>query len=376
MRHASMRVFSRFSAGFSVSLLGVLLSGCGPSFDPPSEMNTLRVLGVQKDKPYAQPGDTVNIKMLWEDASPKELGADGMPRKVTIAWSSPCANPAGDLYYNCFSDPAVFGDPTKITLNSDTTSFTVPDDLILPRPAPNAPYGVEYIFFAACAGTLSFTPPSAANAASDNSTGSIPIACLDPTTNAPLGSDDFVAGYTSIYAFKGFSNKNPIITGFSFNGVALPDADVCLSSGDSMTPPASDACLPIAEAQPPDPAKINCSDPGETRCVPTCADDGDSKCPAYAVKPTMTQADNQEQDSVSAQLLGRDVTEEMWIDYYADGGGFKSSVRLLNDATSGWNDDFGTDFYAPKAAKVSRIWALAHDNRGGAAWAGISVKTQ
>ena len=66
----------------------------------------------------------------------------------------------------------------------------------------------------------------------------------------------------------------------------------------------------------------------------------------------------------------------MWIDYYTDGGGFKSDVRLLNDATSGWNDAYGTDFYAPKDAKLSRLWAVVHDNRGGAAWAGITVKTQ
>jgi hypothetical protein len=50
------------------------------------------------------------------------------------------------------------------------------------------------------------------------------------------------------------------------------------------------------------------------------------------------------------------------------------AVRLLNDATTGWNDNYGTDFYASKDPKVSRVWALVHDNRGGVAWVGISLK--
>src|SRR5258708_1863381 len=50
--------------------------GCGPQFDPGNEIKTLRVLGVKKDKPYAQPGDDVNLQLLWHD--PK--GRDGIER--------------------------------------------------------------------------------------------------------------------------------------------------------------------------------------------------------------------------------------------------------------------------------------------------------
>lgn len=367
MRSAIYGAISRVSGLALLLLSGGALSGCGPDFDPPSEMHTLRIMGVQKDKPYAQPGDTVTLTMLWEDASPKA------PRAVTIAWSPPCKDPAGDLYYNCFTDPSVFGDPSGVVIGSNTTSFTVPDDVIQPKPPPNAPYGLEYVFFAACAGKLTFLPPDAHSA---DSTGAIPVQCIDPATNQPLGPDDFVAGYTSVYSFKGFSNKNPVITGFEFNGKPLPTDQVCLSANDSTDPPTDDTCIPIAKSDPPADDAIDCSKSDEVRCIPTCSDDGDSKCHGYPLKPTMAQADNQEEDSVSAQTLGRDVTEQMWIDYYTDGGGFKSPVRLLNDATTGWSDNYGTDFYAPKAAKVSRVWAFAHDNRGGAAWAGIQIKTQ
>lgn len=337
--------------------LGLLLLGCGPGFDPPDQLHSLRVLGVQKDIPYAQIGDTVNLQMLWEDASP----AAGRP--VQIAWSGPCFDPAGDLYYSCFTRPSLLAG----LASGDTTSFTMPatyqnaqgSEQPIIRAASgenNAPYGVVYLFFAACAGQLVPIKTTEATA--------FPLGCQDADGNL-LGSDDFVAGYTSVYVFDTFSNTNPEITGFEFNGEPVDRTAVCLG----------DECQAVAEAALPDVDSIDCS-VTPSRCVPTCADDGKSSCHGYALRPVLDQAANQEQDSVSAKQLGRNVTEQMWIDYYTDGGGFKTSVRLLNDATTGWNSDYGTEFYASKEAKISRVWAIVHDNRGGTGWAGITVKTQ
>ena len=115
--------------------LTVFLLGCGPDFDPPSELHSLRVLAVKKDVPYAQPGEAVHLQMLWQDASPKS------PRPVQIAWSPPCFDPPGDLYYGCFSDPSTFG---GMVTSSEATSFVMPADIISRRPPPadsrNAPY--------------------------------------------------------------------------------------------------------------------------------------------------------------------------------------------------------------------------------------------
>jgi hypothetical protein len=155
-----------------------------------------------------------------------------------------------------------------------------------------------------------------------------------------------------------------VISGFSFNGKPLDPSRFCVD----------DACRALAGSAVP-PTTATC-DPADPLCLPTCAADGDQSCPGYSVKPTLVQADNQELDSVSAQLVGRDVTEQMWINYYTDGGSFKSPVRLLNDATAGWNDSYDAEFYAPKATGPSRIWAVVHDNRGGASWAGITVNLQ
>ncbi|HKO53183.1 MAG TPA: hypothetical protein VJV79_35985 [Polyangiaceae bacterium] len=345
----------RWLGVFSLAMLG-----CGPSFDPPSELHSLRVLGVQKDAPYAQPGDTVTLQMLWQDGS---LLA-GPERPISLAWSLPCFDPPGDLYYACFSDPAAFGGMIKQNPGGpEYTSFEVPLDIISRRPPPtdgstNPPYGISYVFFALCAGELTFLPSS--------SSAAFPVGCQDASGKL-LGPDDFVAGYTSVYSFEGFSNQNPVIKGFEFRGRPLPESAVCLRED----------CIPLAGSAPP--VDFDCSDPEKSAlCVPSCADDGDPACAGYAFRPTIDKDDpaNQDQDAVSADLLGRVVGEQMWINYYTDGGGFKSPVRLLNDATNGWNYDYGTEFYAPKEPGLSRIWAIAHDNRGGTAWAGITLKVQ
>jgi hypothetical protein len=364
----------RFIDQRSFLLLGVLLLGCGPKFDPPDQLSTLRILGVQKDLPYAQPGQTVNLQMLWEDASPNA------GRPIQLTWSGPCIDPDGDLYYGCFTPdhlPSLLGGLT----HEPTTSFVMPESYA-PSPGAkstpvirtattenNAPYGIVFIFFAACAGNL--VPITTTDQTA------LPFACQDTAGNA-LGSDDFVAGYTSIYSFNTFTNNNPVISGFEFNGQTLPNTSYCgppLPNVDPTSQPSD--CVPLAESPAPDPDSIDCSaTPPDPRCIPTCANDGESPCPAYPIQPTLIEALNQDQDDVSVMQLGHPVGEQMWIDYYTDGGGFKSPVRLLNDATSGWNPDYGTDFYAPKEAKISRVWALVHDNRGGVAWAGITLKTQ
>lgn len=364
-----MRIATLRSLGIPclAAFLAFFSLGCGPDFDPPSELHSLRILGVQKDFPYAQPGQKgIKLKMLWTDASPKR------PRPVQVVWSGPCFDPAGDLYYACFGQPGVFvddkGNPT-FTLNSDSMSFDMPTDIISSRPAPtdsrNAAYGIAYVFYAVCAGTLTPIPTGEETA--------FPIGCKDEKGTL-LGADDFVAGYSAVYSFRSFSNNNPVISGFSFKGRPFtPESEA--ASGDPEAICLDDTCTSGSS----DPADFafSCSDRPE-RCVPTCADDGDSSCPGYNLHPLIDKADpkNQDQDDVSVQLLGRQVGEQMWINYYTEAGGFKSPVRLLNDATTGWNDGFSTEFYAPKTPGPFRVWALAHDNRGGVAWSGITLQAE
>src|SRR5260221_6994437 len=84
-------------------LLALSAVGCAPHFDSPSKLGSLRVLAVQKDKPYAHPGDTVTLRMLLTDASKSG------PRHVNIAWLGGCENPLADAYAGCFADLAKGG---------------------------------------------------------------------------------------------------------------------------------------------------------------------------------------------------------------------------------------------------------------------------
>jgi hypothetical protein len=324
--------------------LGAGALGCGAELDPQSELSTLRVLAVQKDKPYASPGDTVNMTMLFHDAS------DEAGRRIEIGWFSGCVNPPGDLYQGCFGG-AIDPSALKVVQGDALTtfSFPIPANIIEVRPpAPgNQPrYGLAIVFFAACAGTLSF----------DFTTRGFPILCLNEA-GRPLGSDDFVAGYSTVYVFDGFENQNPLVTGISFRGTEAGEDHMCL--GEECTLP----------ADPP-------TDFPPELTVPACPDDGDPVlCQEYPLKPIVDRA-TAELDSVTAAAYGHNYTEQVWASYFTTGGGFRSDTRLLNDATRGWNDDYGADFFAPKDPGPVRLFATVRDNRGGVAWVGLDINVE
>ncbi len=335
----------RFSAiGLALSFLG-----CGAQFDPQSELQTLRVLAVQKDAPYAKPGQDVELRMLYYDASPDA------PRPIQVAWFSGCFDPPGDLYSGCFELLAnEYGGslpPDAQVGSGERFTFTMPDDIISSRPPPldqrQPPYGLAYVFFAACAGTLDAAPA--------NESG-FPLACYGPD-GKPLGADDFVAGFSAIYAYDGYVNENPIVTGFQVEGKTV--TPTCIG----------DDCLDYVE-----PATIDCTS-GDVPCIPSCGDDGDDSCPDHSIKPIIDRA-SAEVDQVSVDAYNEAFEEQMWVSYYVSGGGVKSDVRLLNDAKKGWSEDHGTQFHAPKQTGPVHIWAVVHDNRGGVSWVRQDVVIQ
>lgn len=337
------------------SALGIALSfgvsACGAEFDPPSELKSLRVLGVQKDKPYARPGDDVTVKMLWHD------GSDAAGRKIERAFLSGCFNPLGDLYAGCFAS----FDPSTIEMqtgDSDEFTFTIPEDIITSRPPPpdprQPPYGLAYLFFAVCAGTLEAVEPTA--------DAGFPLRCVDDE-GTPLDADDFVVGYSQIYVYDEFTNENPSVTGFAFRDVEYDTADMFTCVGDECLAGALGAI---------DVDSVDCEEQG-TRCIPACAEDGDVlECDEYPLRPLIDSA-SVEPDSVSAAAYGRNYEEQMWVNYYVTRGSVRSDIRLVNDATAGFNEDYGTKFYAPKEPGPVRLFAVVHDNRGGMSWSGTTI---
>jgi hypothetical protein len=339
-----------------VLVLACSTLGCGPEFDPSNEIQTIRVMGVQKDRPYAQPGDEVSLQMLWHDPKGRT--------DVQRAWIGGCVNPPGDLYYGCFAQQGAAADPgSELPFGfGDSFKVQIPSDIISGRQGPFEPgqrrYGLYIVFFVVCAGQLSFdmnVDPEAAG-----STG-LPIRCLD-ADEQPLGSEDFIVGYSSIYSFADVDNENPSFSpGEDGKGEFLIEEN--LAPGD---------CLG-ADCQGAAAVEVDCSDPGEPRCIEACEDDGEPSCPAIDVAPRIEQL--VETDPVTSELYGSDVTEQMWVNYYVDRGAI-NEVRLLNDATAGWNAKYRGQLRAPKDPGPLQIWAVAHDNRGGMQWSRVTLQVR
>ena len=82
------------------SLVGLLvlagLVGCAEETDRPSQLDSLRILAVRSEAPFASPGARPALEMLTYDGSPEA------PRPIRTLWIAGCLNPEGDLYYNCY----------------------------------------------------------------------------------------------------------------------------------------------------------------------------------------------------------------------------------------------------------------------------------
>ena len=350
------------------SLLAVLwaapvVSACGAAFEPPSRIQSLRVLGVRVDPAYGKPGKTSKLEMLYHDGSKRAYLPDGSPdpdHQVNILWIAGCHNPEGDLYYRCFpilaekfaalGPPGSMSGPPPLELlefigQGDKFTLKIPEDIISSKPETtdgNIPYGLSYTFFAVCGGD--FGPPS------DTSAG-FPIGCYDPKTKAALGPDDFVFGYTPTYTYDEIINKNPVITGMTFE------------KADSMNVP----CSTQADCKPEEACgKVGVCIPR----VPHCTEKAQIDCKTYEIKPTMIVEANAEVDVASPELDGKIPEEIIWLNYYSSDGTLERDLALVNDAQKGWNTKFETKWSAPNAfAGDTRIWVVAHDNRGGTGWA-------
>ncbi len=185
-------------------LLSVICAAaCATKFDPPSRLEGMRVLDVSVDASYAPPGATVSMQML---------AVDQQARPISVAWFAGCVNPDGDQANGCLDELNAYiatltNDQLNGTAAADTrlghgTSFAyaLPPDIITSRPPPvdnSTPYGLAYVYFAACAGDLQVADPPILGFA---------VTCSDPS------ADSFVTGYTPIYAYDALTNSAPQIS--------------------------------------------------------------------------------------------------------------------------------------------------------------------
>jgi hypothetical protein len=337
-------------AGIVLAIFGgpAASAGCTGGFPPPSQIDGLRVLAVVADKPYAQPGDTVNFTMTYDDGM-LSTNPDAGARNINVLWIGGCINPAGDEYYGCYAQlgPAFEAllsgktPPQAVSVGfGKTFSLTLPSNLISGRPPPpkgSPSYGLAYVFFAACAGHIQ--PLTMLD--SGGLAGSFPLECVDDQGNR-LGADSFVPGYTEVFAFDPpRTNANPVVWDFTITG-------------------ADDAGYSPTEAVP------VCSVPDSTRNGPTGCGHTDpfQVCGNYQISVVVPH-DVAEVDPGTMDANGHPQREAVWVDYYADSGNIKDPILLVSDQTLGILSSFGTTWIPPSSPGTAHLWAVVHDSRGG-----------
>jgi len=343
--------------------------------------------------PTAEPPDPDCECLADPDGCAGDDNQGERPWDPTDALLPLCANPPRDTYFECLQLHNVLADSTlralaskpgdSITLNVPTStvhppSKLLPQEFVLPSlkacdeigdafacndpiyhapPDPNLPdFGSMFVFFALCPGELGF----------QNVSEGFGLTCNDDKGEA-LGTDDFVFGYSQIFLYENIENRTPIVDGIRLAGMDVPSA--CIGP----------SCLEEDDALPED-----CD--GDVPCFEVCTESDEDDCPEIDVKPIIPErvscsdedgsgatCDNAEPDEVAKIAYDRDYDEQMWIRYYTDQGRMASEVKLLNDATTGWNDDYGTKLRLPQEPGPLRVWAVVYDNRGGQDWVRVDA---
>lgn len=371
-----MRSSIRFTR--ALSWLVPVLLGCGAEFDPGSELAGLRVLAVKKSAPYAHPGTQVELELLWHDMVP-----DRAPPQ--IAWLAFCQNPPGDLFEGCFTQVPTAPDAETLAQlvsraslpapgadkANDRFSFRTSPDIIRSRPPPKdptaVPYGLDYVLFAVCAGTLDLRTDRP-----------FPFVCYLEQDDEPglssgdveLGAGDFVVGYSTVFAYDELQNQNPLISGVQWRDLELRPGRAPALAGEPLDmAPLAPEDLCIGDACPPALASDDPSVCPEALTLEACNSDS---CEGVEAGPIVDPA-SAETDSAASALRANTLEEQMWVNYYVSHGEVSEEVRLLNDAAQGWNPDAGTKYKASKEPGVAYLWSVAHDNRGGVDWARLRI---
>jgi len=337
---------------------------CGAAdFDPASKVgDAVRVLAVRADHPYARPGETVTLEALAVDN--RRVKA----RPMRTYWIPlVCINPPRDAYFACFAQlaggagivgaaggahppvvalpegglpeggiPEGGADAVRAVLRPGVDlspflpegprfTFRMPDDAVSSHevvPGAPRPYGLAVVFNVTCAGRVQIVDREG-----EANPQAPPIGCFDEA-GALLPPEDYVIGFSRVYAYDELRNANPEILSVVVNGETL-------AAGQEMR-------------------------------VDRCAQ---SPCPKHKIDVNVPPSSQEERVDEGAES-GR---ERLWATYYATDGEFTGEGRILYDSDLGLVTDRAMEWAAPEVAGDHRMWIVVRDNRGGASWLELPV---
>jgi hypothetical protein len=292
----------------------------------------VRILATQADKPYAAPGDTVRMQILAFD------GRTTKQAPMRISWlPQPCFDPPSDAYYACYRRfGEVYRPGIDLTpqLEAGTSfSFQMAADVITSHGGANAgdPYGMAVVFSFACAGHVQYIEPPT-GAPPD----ALPFGCFD-AAGAQLGTDAFVFAYSTVYAFTGRQNANPVLQGLVFGGPTV--------------------------------------DPTTGISVQRCDQSDINNCPSVSLDVVVPDSSD-ETDPGDLDANGNPLKEEIYVDYFLNAGKVKDDTVVLLDPRAGRLTNTANSLYAPQETGSFLLWAVIHDNRGGVAWQQVPLTAQ
>ncbi len=324
----------------------ILLPSCGGGFDPASKIQSVRVLGLRADKPYAKPGDTVTLEVLAVDRRPEEK----RQRPMTVFWLPlVCTNPPNDAYYACFTRAAKLTSPTgeptpgagaggadgaaditALVAKGQSFSYKIPGDAVSSHvkvPGANGDYGISIVFYMACAGRIRLASRDEASANPQQ----VPIQCVDDDGQA-LGADDYVLGFWRTFVYDDRPNANPLI-------------DNVLLKTDVIGPGAAVAITP-------------------------CADGSSGQCKGAEVN-VVVPASSQEDKPYDPDA----PRERIWVAAFSDVASVGGAQQLLYDTKAGAIRDNPVRVTATSGdlGKSGTLWLVVHDSRGGATWTTVPL---
>lgn len=332
----------------SLFVLAALSSSCGNvDFPLASELQTVRMLAARADKPYAAPGETVQLEMLTHD------GRGDKTRPMKLYWIPiVCTNPRNDLYYACFQQfagaqvPGTGGgggvtltpgvDLSPYLPTGSTYSITLPQDIVTAheRVEGTTPYGLAIVFSVLCAGHVELVQRT-----SDNPQ-AVPFGCFDDAGNQ-LGPEEYVIGFTRVYGYDTRRNANPLI-----DKVLIHDRDVVKEVNEA-----------------------------EGIIVDRCTSELRRDCPDIKLDVRVAESNHEVQEGTS-DPEGRVRKEQIWAAYFSEVGQFDSETRLIYDVFSGKVPESENKYKASNVVGDSVMYIVLHDNRGGASWKTITVHTR
>jgi hypothetical protein len=348
------RSFKALGTLLALAALGTVFACGGAGFESKSKVDSVRVFAARADKPYAKPGETVNLEVLAYDGRAN-------PTRPMRHYFLPftCLNPTSDSYVGCFV-PGVLAPPdggaapgadagagggasggflsgvqdgtdlTPILVQGTRYSYKVPASAVITRKeTPDEPYGLTIVFTVACAGRVVFKRPDLATRQQ------VPLACVDEDgVNVP--PQDYVLGIHRVYIYDQKTNENPVLQGLTVDGKPV-DPNVGIEV---------DRCLLTKR----------------------------TSCPELKLDVVVPETSWQVQDGVKT-AEGTDAREQIWVDYYATQGDVESA-RLVFDVGSGRVPESAAKLTAGSVVGEGTLFAVLHDNRGGVAWTRVPFRVK